>query len=265
MVLHVRPPAVAGLFYPANPAALDEMVHDLLEPTPRLPAACPKALVVPHAGYVYSGPTAARAYARLEPHAARIERVVLVGPAHRVAVDGVVSPGARAMRTPLGEVAVDLAALDRVPDVRPSSIAHAQEHCLEVQLPFLQIVLPRAKVVPLLVGNATPAFVGGVLDALYGGPETVFVVTSDLSHYLPYDEARAVDHDTAERLLHLDPRPLCGGEACGAVGLNGLVWLARRRGLSVQLLDLRSSGDTAGAKEEVVGYGAFALEAGGPP
>ncbi|MBK7398709.1 MAG: AmmeMemoRadiSam system protein B [Myxococcales bacterium] len=262
---HVRPPAVAGTFYPSSPRVLDEMVHDLLEPTPRIAAPCPKAILVPHAGYVYSGPTAARAYARLAPYARQIERVVLIGPAHRVFVEGVVSPGVSELRTPLGDVPVDLEALALVPMVTVNAAAHAQEHCLEVQLPFLQVVAPHAKVVPLLVGNAKPELVGAILDALWGGPETVLVVSSDLSHFLSYDECRVVDHATAAHITALDPRPLCPGEACGAAAVNGLVWVARKRGLHVHVLDLRSSGDTAGSREEVVGYGAFALEQEGGP
>ena len=172
---------------------------------------------------------------------------------------GLASPGVAAMRTPLGDIAVDLASLERVPQVLPSPAAHAREHSLEVELPFLQRVAPRAQIVPMAVGHATSAEVGEVLEALWGGPETVIVISSDLSHYLPYAVGRERDRGTAARIVALHPAPLVGEQACGAAGLNGLAWVARKRGLTCELLDLRSSGDTAGGRGDVVGYGAFAL------
>jgi AmmeMemoRadiSam system protein B len=165
------------------------------------------------------------------------------------------------MRTPLGETRVDTAALDALPGLAVSPEAHRREHSLEVELPFLQRVTPRAAVIPLLVGAASPRDVGLVLEALWGGPETLIVISSDLSHYLPYDMGRAADRETAERILRLDDT-LAGDNACGAAGINGLLWAARRRGLRVELVDLTSSGDTAGSRDEVVGYGAFALYEG---
>lgn len=260
----VRLPAVAGTFYPEAPAALHAAVQQLLaqaEPPPE-EGPCPKALIVPHAGYVYSGPIAASAFARLLPHSDRIRRVILLGPAHRVRLDGLAAPGAAVLRTPLGDIAVDEEALLRAPGVVESPAAHEEEHCLEVELPFLQEVAPWASVVPLVVGRADAAEVGRVLEALWGGPETVIVISSDLSHYLPYDDGRAEDSRTAARVLALDEDPLGGEEACGAAAINGLLWAARRRGLHVELVDLRSSGDTAGPRDSVVGYGAFALYAG---
>lgn len=254
----VRPPAVAGTFYPASPEQLGALVQGLLAEAGAFTGAQPKALVVPHAGLVYSGPIAATAYAALRPVADRITRVVLVGPAHRVHVDGLVSPGVMALRTPLGDMPVDLRALDAVPDVPIDAKAHAAEHSLEVQLPFLQSVLPRAAIVPLVVGRATAEEVGRVLEALWGGPETLIIISSDLSHYLPYAEGRAVDRRTAERIVALDAN-LDPEQACGCAGVNGLLWVARRKGLHGRLLDLRSSGDTAGPRSEVVGYGAFAF------
>jgi AmmeMemoRadiSam system protein B len=256
----IRPPAVAGTFYPAAPALLGALVDQLLAAVVVPPGApCPKAIVVPHAGYVYSGPIAATAFARLAPFGDRIERVVLVGPAHRALVHGLASPGAAALRTPLGDVAVDVDALATVPSVTADPAAHAREHSLEVELPFLQRVVPRARVVPLAVGRASAEDVGTVLEALWGGDETVMVISSDLSHYLPYAAAREVDRDTASRIAALDDDSLRGEQACGAAGLNGLVWVARRKGLRCELLDLRTSGDTAGGRDQVVGYGAFAL------
>jgi AmmeMemoRadiSam system protein B len=258
-----RAPAVAGSFYPASPSALTDVVDRMLAAVRVDDAApVPKALVVPHAGYVYSGPIAASAYARLRPAADRITRAVIVGPAHRVWVDGVVDAGADAFVTPLGSIAVDvdaITALGKNGSIATNAQAHAREHSLEVQLPFVQRVLPRAKIVPLAVGHTSPEVVGRALESLWGGDETVVLVSSDLSHYHPYDVGRALDAQTAERIVALDATEIPGERACGCAGINGLVWVARRRGLRAELLDLRSSGDTAGSKDEVVGYGAFAF------
>jgi MEMO1 family protein len=255
----VRAPAVAGTFYPGSAGELGQLVDRLLAAVDVAPGApCPKALIVPHAGYVYSGPIAATAFARVIPHGDRITRVVLLGPAHRVFVSGLVSPGASRLRTPLGELEVDVDALRLVPDVVADAAAHAREHSLEVELPFLQKVTPRAKLVPLAGTRADPARVAAVLDTLWGGPETLIVISSDLSHYLPYADARTKDRCTADRILALDSA-LAGDDACGSIGINGLTQLARDKQLRIELLDLRTSGDTAGNKDEVVGYGAFAL------
>jgi AmmeMemoRadiSam system protein B len=258
----VRPPAVAGSFYPADPAVLRALVDRLLAEAPAAEGPRPKALIVPHAGYVYSGPIAAAAFARVAGEGSRegspIERIVLIGPAHRVFVHGLAGPGAARLRTPLGEVAVDVEAIRGLPGVSAHPAAHAREHSLEVMLPFLQRLAPHAAIVPLLGSDAPAADVGRVLEALWGGPETLIVISSDLSHYLPYDDARERDEHTAARIASLDAA-LSGEEACGAVGINGLLWVARRKGMRVELVDLRSSGDTAGSRDEVVGYGAFAL------
>jgi AmmeMemoRadiSam system protein B len=261
----VRPPAVAGSFYPADPEALRALVDRLLAAAApaqaRAAGACPKALIVPHAGYVYSGAIAAAAFARVARHAGRFERVVLIGPAHRIFVHGLAWPGAARLRTPLGEIAVDVEALRALPGVQAHPSAHAREHSLEVMLPFLQRLAPRAKIVPLIGSDPSADEVGRVLEALWGGPETLIVISSDLSHYLPYMVARSRDAHTSARIAGLDAA-LTGDEACGAVGINGILWLARRKGLRVELVDLRSSGDTAGPRDEVVGYGAFALYEG---
>jgi AmmeMemoRadiSam system protein B/AmmeMemoRadiSam system protein A len=260
-----RPPAVAGMFYPASADELRRQVDDLLAAAAHAaapPAAAgPKALIAPHAGYVYSGPIAASAYARLAPHAQRIRRVVLLGPTHRVAVRGLAAPGVDRFATPLGEVPIDrdaMAALRALPQVTDSPLAHAAEHSLEVQLPFLQRLLPDFRLVPLAVGDAAAEEVAEVLDRAWGGDETLIVVSSDLSHYLPYDAARAVDRATVERLLRLDDG-LHHEQACGATPVNGLLRVARRRGLCPELLDLRNSGDTAGDRRRVVGYAAVAF------
>jgi AmmeMemoRadiSam system protein B len=254
----VRTPAVAGSFYPASPSELGGLVDRLLAAVqPSAQQACPKALIVPHAGYVYSGPIAASAFARVAPFADRITRVVLVGVAHRVFVDGLAWSGHAKLRTPLGELAVDREALEDI-EVSENAAAHAREHSLEVELPFLQRVTPNAKIVPLASSRATPEVVGSALEALWGGPETLIVISSDLSHYLPYAEGRKLDEQTCSRIVALDTT-IAGDEACGSIGINGLLWVARKKQLRVELVDLRSSGDTAGSRDEVVGYGAFAL------
>ena len=263
----VRFPAVAGTFYPASRAALDKVVGELLLASSSGRAGGPpgdagprvKAIIAPHAGYEYSGPIAASAFARLAPHGESLRRVVLVGPAHRVPLDGLASPGVPRLRTPLGDVEVDLDALELVPEVTVHSMAHAREHSLEVELPFLQRVAPHAKVVPLVVGRVDVADVVRTLETLWGGLETAIVISSDLSHYLPYEQARALDRVTADRIVALDAAPIGGADACGAPGINGLLGVARARKMYVDLLDLRSSGDTAGSRNEVVGYGAFAF------
>jgi len=246
------------MFYPASSSELGSLVDRLLAAvSPPKQTACPKALIVPHAGYVYSGPIAASAFARIAPFGKQIERVVLVGPAHRVFVDGLASPGATRLRTPLGELEVDGDALASV-GVAPNVAAHAREHSLEVELPFLQRVAPNAKIVPIATSRAKPETIGKALDALWGGPETLIVISSDLSHYLPYAEGRKLDEQTCARIVALDTT-IAGDQACGCTGINGLLWLARQKQLRVELVDLRSSGDTAGTRDEVVGYAAFAL------
>lgn len=254
----VREPAVAGTFYPSGQAELAAVVDRLVAGV-AVPANArrPKALIVPHAGYIYSGPIAATAFARIAPFGASITRVVLVGPAHRVFVQGLVSPGADRLRTPLGELVVDTDAIAAV-GLPANAAAHAREHSLEVELPFLQRLAPNAKIVPLIGTRAEPAATARVLDALWGGPETLVVISTDLSHYLPYDTGRTRDRRTCESIV-AGASSFGSEDACGSIGLGGLGWLGRSRKLEVELLDLRSSGDTAGSKDEVVGYAAFAV------
>ena len=293
---NIRPAAVAGMFYPAEPG---QLAHDVLQllaqartNTSRPNVLTPKALIVPHAGYIYSGAIAATAYATLlspdrmeenqsapeglsggssrnrlaspvtchnRPIAARIRRVVLLGPTHRVAVRGLALPGADAFDTPLGRVMLDTAAasaIARLPQVTVSAQAHALEHSLEVQLPFLQSVLTDFTLLPLAVGMATAEEVAEVLDALWGGDETLIVISSDLSHYLPYATAQLVDNETAQSILKLQ-QPIAHDHACGGTPVSGLIVAARHHHLVSHLLDLRNSGDTAGTRDQVVGYASF--------
>jgi MEMO1 family protein len=263
----MRPAVVAGKFYPGAPRVLQADVRTYVgDATARLPqrTAQPKAVIVPHAGYVYSGAVAGSAYARLAAGRDVIRRVVLFGPTHRVPVRGLALPSARAFSTPLGDIDVDreaAAAALALPCVCESDAAHAFEHSLEVQLPFLQEVLGEFTIVPFAVGDATPREVADVMRLLWGGPETLIVVSSDLSHYHGYAEARAIDRATADAVLALSPK-LDHEQACGATPINGLLLCVREHGLRPELLDLRNSGDTAGDKSRVVGYASFAFAGG---
>ena len=262
---NIRPAAVAGMFYPAEPGQLADDVQQLLVQaranTPRLLDLVPKALIVPHAGYIYSGAIAATAYASLQKIAARIRRVVLLGPTHRVAVRGLALSGADAFDTPLGRVTLDAAgarAIARLPQVGVSAQAHALEHSLEVQLPFLQSILTDFTLLPLAVGMATAEEVAEVLETVWGGDETLIVISSDLSHYLPYATAQRVDQATAQSILKLQ-QPIPHDQACGGTPIGGLIIAAQKHHLAPHLLDLRNSGDTAGSDDRVVGYASFAF------
>jgi hypothetical protein len=256
------------MFYPGDRDQLAATVDGLLAKASPASGKAPKALVVPHAGYIYSGPIAASAYVRLRDAAPRLRRVVLLGPAHRVWMQGLALPAAEGLETPLGILPVDregAAVVARLPQVSSAARPHAQEHSLEVQLPFLQRVLPGVPVVPLVVGDASAEQVAEVLEQLWGGDETLILISSDLSHYLPYEEARAVDRKTADRILALDAEHLDTDMACGAIPMSGLLLAARRRGLRAQELDVRNSGDTAGDRSRVVGYGSFAFDTAQEP
>lgn len=261
--MNVRQPAVAGAFYPDNPATLKKDVAAMLDDAEpkELAASTIKALIVPHAGYVYSGPIAATAYKLLLPRRDQIKRVVLLGPSHRVPFYGMAIPSDERFRTPLGDIDLDLEALGRIadlPGVERRDDAHAWEHSLEVQLPFLQSVLGEFKLVPIVVGGADPGSVAQVLENLWGGEETLIVISSDLSHYKAYSDARVTDRATT-RLIEQRQDTIASEQACGCHPLNGLMRLARDKGLQVQTLDLRNSGDTAGPRNQVVGYGSYAV------
>ena len=260
----VRQAAVAGRFYPDDPQKLRDLVDELLAAAGfgDDPGPCPKALIAPHAGFVYSGKVAASAYAGLASARSTIGRVVMLGPAHRMPVPGLAASPASAFATPLGTVAVDRAAIEQVAELDQVEVveeAHLLEHCLEVQLPFLQQVLDSFSLIPLLVGEATPLVVAEVLERLWGGEETLIVISSDLSHFHDYEPARRIDADTSDAILALTGTRLEPEMACGARAIRGLLAQARRHGLVARQVDLRNSGDTAGPKDQVVGYGSYAF------
>jgi MEMO1 family protein len=260
---NVRPPAVAGRFYPHGADELRHMVADFLRNIKPDAAPVPKAVIAPHAGYIFSGPIAASACARFAPAREVIRRVVLIGPSHHVAFDGLAASSAEAFETPLGLVPVDTAAVRGIcllPQVALADEAHAREHALEVHLPFLQVVLDEFKIVPLLTGNVTDLQVAEVIGLLWGGPETRFVISSDLSHYHDYAEARELDLTTSHAIEEFRGEDISEPQACGRVSIRGLLRAAQPRGLHARTVDLRNSGDTAGPRNEVVGYGAFVLE-----
>ncbi len=264
----VRPPAVAQLFYPGDARSLADEVTAYLEQVQDTPLApgFPKAVIVPHAGYIYSGPVAASAYDLLRPARGIVRRAVVLGPCHRVPVRGLALPAASAFDTPLGRIPLDeeaIASIRGLPQVVESAATHAQEHALEVQLPFLQQVLGEFSLVPLVVGSVAPEKVAEVLEHLWGGDETLFVISSDLSHYHSYEAARRIDGATVQAILGFDAG-ISHEQACGATPVAGALIAARRKGLAPKLLDCRNSGDTAGGKDQVVGYASFALAPGSP-
>ena len=257
----IREPAVAGSFYPANPLELRSMLQGYLaEPVPGAPP--PKAIIAPHAGYIYSGPVAASAYARLQQAADHINRVVLLGPAHRVAFRGLAAPDADGFRTPLGIIPVDNTAIQEIlslPQVQINNEAHREEHSLEVHLPFLQATLKDFTLVPLVVGEATPAEVCEIIEHFWDSPKTLIVISSDLSHFHDYETAVKLDQTTSRAIENLALEDIGYDQACGRNPVNGLLLYARQHGLSAHTIDLRNSGDTAGPRNQVVGYGAYVI------
>ncbi len=257
----IRQPAVAGMFYPADPGRLQGMVNEFLDtavppPTPL----SPKAIIAPHAGYIYSGPIAGSAFKPWQGQMEHVTRIVLIGPAHTMAITGLAGVSAGAFRTPLGDVLVDeegMEALRPWPQVHIHDGAHSREHCLEVMLPFLQIIAPQVKIVPLVVGQSHGREVAEVIQTLWGGPETRIVISSDLSHYYDYHTAKKLDAATAQAIETLHPDELTGESACGRIPIQGLLHQAQTHHLTAHTVDLRNSGDTAGSHDRVVGYGAF--------
>ena len=254
-----RTPAVAGLFYPNDPQVLGRDVdHYLAEASTG--EYRPRALIVPHAGYIYSGATAAYAYKSLQAVKSQIKRVLLLGPSHRASFDGVAFPHADGFDTPLGSVPIDneaIRVLRDMPLVTCSDIAHQQEHSLEVQLPFLQRVLDEFTLVPGVIGRCDYRDVVQIIEPFLDDPESLIVISSDLSHYHSYAEARERDQHTSDSIINLQPGLIHFGDACGRTGVNAMLLLAQQRGLTAELLDLRNSGDTAGDRHRVVGYGAY--------
>lgn len=257
----VRRAAVAGKFYPADPAELRDMVlgfiADASESGPP-----PKALVAPHAGFIYSGPIAGTAFRQLAKLRGKITRVVIAGPTHYIPFRGIAICSARRFSTPLGEVPVDEDALGKIfglPGVVAFDPAHEREHSLETHLPFLQLVLDKFSIVPLVIGDTEPADIAAVFETLWGGPETLICVSSDLSHFLTYASARKLDTATSHAIEQLRPEGVGYDQACGRLPVQALLMCAKKHGLKARTLDQRSSGDTAGPRDEVVGYGAYSF------
>jgi AmmeMemoRadiSam system protein B len=256
----IKRPAVAGLFYPGDEAELRRQVRQYLAEAANPSPEVPKALIAPHAGYIYSGPIAGNAYASLRQGASRISKVILLAPSHRMAFHGIAVSSADSFNTPLGDIPVDRVLLEsaaRLPQVQLLDAAFAQEHSIEVHLPFLQESLEEFEIVPLLVGDVEPVRVQEVIDLLWGGEETLIVISSDLSHYLEYDDARRIDRQTSDAIEQLNPGGITHHQACGRTPVCGLLLAAREHHLKAATLDLRNSGDTAGPRNQVVGYGAY--------
>ena len=261
----IRPAAVAGRFYPSDPVELRELIRTLLAAVPPAISPPPKAIISPHAGYLYSGPIAASAHAQFLPVRDWVKRVVVLGPSHFVAIDGVAVSSAKCFATPLGAVRVDTDAVRQLRSLRQVELvdeAHAQEHSLEVQLPFLQMVLGDFSLIPLAAGDASPEEICEVIEAVWDGADTRLVVSSDLSHYYDFQTAKRLDRATADAIEALSPADIGEDQACGRLPIRGLLQSAQRHHLRAHTIDLRNSGDTAGPRDRVVGYGAFAFAEG---
>lgn len=261
---NIRPTAVAGLFYPDNPDVLNDMLSQQLEFAPLAPKQHrPKAIIVPHAGYIYSGEVAASVYQYLKPVRQIIKRVVIIGPSHRVGFNGLALSSADSFATPLGNIPLDHNSQDKllfINGLHMFNQAHATEHSIEVQLPFLQKLLDDFCIVPIVAGNASPKQVSQVISTLWGGAETLIIISSDLSHFHDYQTAQRLDKATSQAIIALDYEAIHSENACGCVGVNGLLKFAQVRKLIPSIIDLKNSGDTAGSKESVVGYGAYLFE-----
>jgi len=257
----IRPAAVAGMFYPEDETSLRSMVQQFLAQATSI-GHVPKAIITPHAGYIYSGPIAANAYHLLENNSEYINRIVLLGPSHRVPLLGLAATSATSFATPLGLVEIDqnmIRKLAKLKQVKTLDEAHAMEHSLEVQLPFLQTILTDFKLIPLVVGDASAREVCEVLELACQDRQTLIVISSDLSHYHDYATANKLDALTSQAIINLDGDKIGYEDACGRTPVNGLLMYASTHGLKAEILDQRNSGDTAGSKDQVVGYGAYAF------
>ncbi|NQZ57660.1 MAG: AmmeMemoRadiSam system protein B [Lentisphaeraceae bacterium] len=253
----IRKEAVAGSFYPGNKSVLQADIGRMLQDVDYMPVH-PKAMIVPHAGYIYSGPIAASAYAQLKN--CHINHVVLIGPSHFIPIVGMALSSDDYFSTPLGNIAVNVDENEKAlefPFVEINDDAHFREHSLEVQLPFLQSVLGEFSITPILVGNTSPSDVAKLLEALWGGEETLILISSDLSHYLPYETAQKMDSDSCNKIAALEVDSLGPHMACGSIGVQGLMTVAEKRKQELKLIDQRNSGDTAGDRSQVVGYASF--------
>lgn len=259
----IRPPAVAGMFYPDDPEILQGQVNEFLSERVAIDNRVPKAIIVPHASTIYSGSIAASAYGTLHQYRHVIRKVILLGPAHRVPLRGLALPEVDQFTTPLGDIDLDTKTMRRLveemPEVSYSNLAHAEEHSLEVQLPFLQSVLASFRLIPFVVGDATEIEVANVIDELWGGEETLVVISTDLSHFHNYKKAVRLDAQTADLIESFQGEALGDNSACGRIPMSGLLRLARQKNLSIKRFDLRNSGDTAGSKDQVVGYGSWGI------
>jgi len=258
--IYIRPAAVAGQFYAAEPQSLLTDVLQYLADVNQPLNIKPKALIVPHAGYIYSGPIAASAYKLIEPFATQIKQVILLGPAHRVALNGVATPAADFFKTPLGNIKINTEFCNKAEQlnfVSKNKLAHSDEHSLEVQLPFLQTILNDFQLTPFVVGDCNSSDIANLLDLFFDFNETLFIISTDLSHFHDYKTAKQKDQLTSNAIEALQADKISYNDACGRNPLNGFLSLAKQKNLHVKLLDLRNSGDTAGDKNSVVGYGAY--------
>ncbi|MFT5125582.1 MAG: AmmeMemoRadiSam system protein B [Verrucomicrobiales bacterium] len=260
---HIREAAVAGKFYPRKAELLQRQVDDCIAAAGTDAGKRPKAIIGPHAGYVFSGVIAGSAYAPLLAACEGVKRVVIIGPSHYVPFKGIAIPSCDAFETPFGLVQLDRAGVSQALQASPCVVerddAHAQEHGLEVHLPFLQTVCASFELIPLVTGEVACEAVATVLERLWGGPETLMVISSDLSHFYDYATAQTLDRQTSDAILALDPEAIEEKGACGRLAIQGLLSCARAHRLRPALLDLRNSGDTAGDRQRVVGYGAYAF------
>lgn len=256
----VKQPAVAGIFYPAEPEILHRQIREFIAAAGTADAPAPKALIAPHAGYIYSGPIAGSAYASLGKEASRIHRVILLAPSHRVALRGIAYSSANYFQTPLGLVPLDRKTQDRLarlPQLHLHDAAFEEEHSIEVHLPFLQELLTDFSIIPLLVGDATAEQVAEVIEQVWQPDGNLVVISSDLSHYLDYTSATKMDRETSQAIEALQPEALSYHSACGRIPVSGLLLVAKKHDLKARTVDLRNSGDTAGSHDRVVGYGAY--------